>query len=156
VKALVLVLAAVALVSLGARALRAGGDDPHERWARGDCGECHRDDAVAGAHPAYHTEPGWDVVHGRSPQARPERCLSCHQADECRDCHARPPDTHTAGFRRPAGAGDDARRHAILGRLRPSACATCHVDVVTECDACHSPRQSAAWAEDTRWLEVLR
>ncbi len=157
-KGLALILAAVLLVVMGARALRAGGDHPPlpaERWARGDCAQCHQDDAIAGAHPQYHADPAWATTHGRAPQARPERCLSCHTVDECRDCHALPPDTHTEGFRRPIGGDDDARRHALLGRLRPSACATCHTDVVTECAGCHAPRQSAAWTQDTPWQEVL-
>lgn len=143
---LLFALAGAALVAVAA-ARRAPPEAPHERWARGDCAACHADPERADGAPAYHGEPGWAVVHGRTDGAGAPRCLQCHTVDRCRDCHARAPDTHTPGFVNPADAGEDARRHAVLGRLRPSACLTCHTRPVADCVGCHVVAEVQDWAE---------
>jgi len=154
-----LVVGVIVFVTV-AQARRDRGQAPHERFARGECADCHADaqDRPTGA-PRYHDPPGWDAVHGRDDRAAPARCQGCHAPDSCRACHRRPPETHTAAFVRPAEVGPGARQHALLGRLRPEACATCHVEVVSSCVECHTVDEATRWSEATapqraRWAPV--
>ncbi len=141
---LVLALAAVIAVASGRRPEAA---PPHQQWARGECADCHVDaDAPSGA-PAHHLDPLWSITHGRQEGAAPTRCLQCHTAKACRDCHQRRPESHTFGFMRPHTAAD-ARRHALLGRLRPSSCMLCHSAPARDCVGCHTATEARGWAEE--------
>lgn len=142
-----LVAAVVVFVAV-AQARREPGEDPHTRFARGECADCHAEveGGTAGA-PRYHEDPAWLAVHGRGDRVSPARCQGCHAPDACRECHQRPPDTHTAAFVRPEVGGPGARRHAMLGGLRPEGCATCHDQIVSSCVGCHTVDESRAWAE---------
>ena len=118
------------------------GSDPHELWARGDCASCH-DEA-----PRHHLEQRWELVHGRAEEGR--ACASCHDGSSCTGCHGRPPSSHDSAFRSP---GDGDGRHALLGRLGPSACGACHKRFASDCAPCHLLAELEPWQE--RADEVL-
>jgi hypothetical protein len=165
-----LVLAVLGTAVTGAYAWWIAADDPHasletrelapDWWLRGECEECHapgRDGATAA--PGFHTGQFRRFTHGRDPGLEPWRCGKCHTTAGCKDCHATAPPSHTPGFRRP-GEGLDARRHAMLGRLRPSSCMTCHRSFAESCGECHTANELADWSLDARrelqrWPEFL-
>lgn len=130
-----------------ALANRTPGAASHVRFAQGDCAECHESGSLSGA-PADHQSAGWPVQHGRGDAAVAERCGGCHSVDTCRDCHTRPPATHTLGFRRPDRGGPGARQHAILGRLRSLTCVNCHTDAPVRCASCHRVDEARGWVRD--------
>lgn len=161
--ALLTLLAATA-VTLGLYAFWSVLDNPHAHldqaslapdwWREGTCEKCHSPEGDAGsAAPRYHDEQFRQFTHGRTGMSQ-ERCLKCHSEDGCRDCHARAPQTHTAGFRKPAALAPDAQRHAVLARIRPSACMSCHGNFNALCGNCHTSRETEAWGEAAR--EPLR
>ena len=137
-------------------------DPAHEQWSAGkSCSECHQDleGSAAPAAPRYHGEDSWRYVHGRTREPDSQRCFSCHTAQACESCHQIAPDSHTQSFRRPASATNDARRHALLGRLRPSSCMACHRSLPQDCSDCHVPSEIQAWTRDgaeslSRWPEL--
>lgn len=129
-------------------------DPTHARFASGECASCHD------TGPKYHGATTWPVTHGRSPFAIEDRCQRCHAAEVCTACHGLAPATHTIGFREPSGDDRDATRHALLARVRPSACLVCHADVATDCGRCHGLADLAPIVERglrdlDRWKEVL-
>ena len=136
------------LASAYGGALRAGAA-PHERWATGECATCHAagDDAVAVEVPADHEQAMFLATHGRADATGTARCTSCHAPSACRDCHAAPPGSHTAGFTRPSGHDAGGLRHAMLGRLRPSSCLSCHRAPVVQCATCHAADEVRAWID---------
>ncbi len=144
-------------------------EDVHEWRKRGECRDCHADQATApataGIEPliaasAYHTEQFRRYTHGRRGELNPAGCVACHERQACASCHAVRPESHTPDFVAPTGGSDGTDRHTLLGRLRPSACLTCHGSFVSACSECHSPAevlpwQSAAQDELQRWSSVL-
>lgn len=152
-----LALLAACAVTLGLYAFWALADDPHAHldqsalapdwWRKGECEKCHspEGDAESSA-PRYHTGQFCLYTHGRTDMTE-DRCLKCHSAQGCRDCHSRAPQTHTTGFRKPTALAPDAQRHAVLARIRPSACMACHSNFNAMCGACHTRPETDAWAE---------
>jgi len=114
----------------------------HDQWSAGDCASCHEDDP-----PDAHTQTRWDVQHGRAPGATPDRCVSCHPSEDCTTCHQLSPTSHTPGFVRPGAQGPEHQLHATLGRVRPSACATCHDPLTEHCTACHELTEVWPWQQ---------
>ena len=82
-----------------------------------------------------------------------DRCFTCHSARSCRDCHARAPTTHTPGFVAPGQTNVDATAHAMLGRLHPTSCLTCHRELTAECTTCHPVAE--VWSWEGRAREAL-
>ncbi len=144
----------VALAGLLTTADCVSEEPAHDLWERGECSSCHEEA------PRYHLESRWDVLHGRLEPALSDRCETCHEGGFCVDCHAQAPDTHTAAFTRPGTRSDDGALHALLGRLRPSACAACHDRLAADCGSCHLQPEIAAWdrqavEELSRWAPLL-
>lgn len=137
-------------------------------WKKGQCQECHQplgkgSEAVLEPQPAspphYHADPDWAVTHGRGLRATESRCLSCHQVQNCRSCHATRPDTHSRDFVSPRGDTPGVRCHAALGRARPSACLTCHGSFTVSCSSCHTaselePLREKAERDLERWVRL--
>ena len=124
----------------------------HERLDQGECASCHED-----AGPVSHDAETWALDHGRAEPWLVRACASCHAPDDCQACHVRAPSTHTVGFRRPGGGGDagDGDRHAVLGRLAPSTCLTCHSQgFAASCASCHTLLEVEPWEAEAR--RVLR
>ena len=128
-------------------------------WEEGRCKDCHQQlkpaqrlalDRQPSAPPRYHCDPAWPLTHGRKSVSSEDRCLACHRVETCRSCHATRPDTHTRDFVCPRGDGPGLQRHVLLARARPSACMMCHVNLVTACAACHTPREMEPLADEAR------
>ncbi len=123
----------------------------HRLWSDGkSCSECHQDTegSVAPAAPQYHADSSWRYVHGRTREAESQRCFTCHAVRDCESCHQTPPDSHTQSFRQPTGGTRDARRHALLGRLRPSSCMACHRSLPQDCATCHELSEILTWTRE--------
>ena len=133
---------------------RAVGADPHTRWRRGECTECHRpldtlasSSAPASAPPRYHREDGWALTHGRRSDAQPAKCLTCHGKQVCKACHDRAPSSHVTDFKTPRGRNSASVAHAVLARIRPSACLICHGRFADQCTGCHSIKSLEEWSQ---------
>lgn len=96
---------------------------------RDTCSECHSRWA-----PRDHTLSFKDEDHGRESMVDRERCATCHTADFCTACHARPPRSHQplAEFRRGG--------HADAARFLLQTCFACHTFEST-CSDCHRGRR---------------
>lgn len=137
-------------------------------WQRGKCSDCHREEQdgetsefhVAGAEPTSHKNPCWLQVHGRATASSEARCFVCHSTAGCQSCHNHAPATHTAGFLHPSSGSQDANRHVLLVRLRPSSCLVCHGNFVSTCGQCHAPGelhecQQQALADLQHWPTLM-
>lgn len=155
-----LLLIAAGVLTTSATAIWYATQDPHHNlveselapqwWTQGKCRECHSADGAQGSKaPAYHSAQFRQFTHGRS-ELKEDRCLKCHNVQGCRDCHALAPQNHTADFRKPGSDTDEASRHPLLARLRPSACLTCHGNFNVSCGRCHNRAESDAWTEEAR------
>lgn len=121
----------------------------HQRWEEGQCAHCHGHSAggtveVTGV-PRFHEEAFRRFTHGRESDIEPRRCFACHSEERCQECHDMAPPSHTSGFRAPEGSSDDALRHVMLGRLRPSSCLRCHGSFVQDCSRCHGLDRLREW-----------
>ncbi len=140
-------IAIALLLAMAVFALRTRGTPPpptHDMFAQGDCAECHEQA------PAYHLVENWAFTHGRAHQGLEESCEACHSAQSCNQCHDRAPVTHTPDFRNPGTDTVDAERHAVVARVRPSACGGCHQSLAEDCTKCHTLGEVDAWSERAR------
>ncbi len=140
-----LAVAVATLVVLGVWLRPEAQTRAHDRWVAGECASCHDEP------PTTHQDPAWSLSHGRL--GHEDRCFTCHSARSCRDCHARAPTTHTPGFVAPGQANVDATAHAMLGRLHPTSCLTCHRELTAECTTCHPVAE--VWSWEGRAREAL-
>jgi hypothetical protein len=84
-----------------------------------------RDDVWGAAHDLNFVED-----HKGIAKANPGLCKSCHDEDDCQDCHT--------GVLRPMRihAGDYLTTHAMDARARTQDCQSCH-RLQSDCNACH-------------------
>lgn len=79
--------------------------------------------------------------HGGISKANPRLCESCHEHDDCLDCHAgvlRPMRIHNADY---------LSTHALDARSKTQDCGTCH-RMQSDCIACHE-RTGVGQGEDS-------
>ncbi|MBI4821408.1 MAG: hypothetical protein HY791_34430 [Deltaproteobacteria bacterium] len=130
-------------------------EDAHRWWQDGRCERCHHDSqesTPARTKPAFHDEQFRLYSHGRQTQtlgSDPVGCPNCHEPRLCDECHDGAPTSHSFEFRDPAVGGRGAARHAVLGRLRPHGCLTCH-ERVESCESCHPRREIIRWFREGR------
>ena len=155
---LLLMIIAAGAITTTAFAFWTATNDPHasmnlrqlspQWWQRGECQSCHNTGGEAGSSaPRYHSTQFRQFTHGREPGSNPESCFQCHTVNACQTCHSSPPANHNLGFKRPGGGDTDARRHALLARLRPSACMVCHGNFNQLCVECHNRTEAEPWAK---------
>ncbi len=77
----------------------------------------------------------WKRRHGTLAAIDRDSCTSCHQKNECSDCHMRRdnmnPKVHRPNFR---------YSHAIKARMNPASCTTCH-RYQSFCTDCHTGKR---------------
>jgi hypothetical protein len=113
----------------------------HEQKAPGktSCETCHKE-TRKDVMPAFHKEPGFLTMHGKSApkgwrQGKGEMCAICHEVPQgCTSCHqqTKPQSHREAAWDRLHGQGE------LLGREKPFSdlsCSLCHEQKA--CSACH-------------------
>lgn len=146
-------------------------DDVHKSRVEGECADCHSDlefvesKVVPGKTPMIpppksHTEQFLRFTHGKSEKLGSHSCAACHEAQECTDCHAIMPESHSADFVHPRSDSIGTQRHIALGRADITACYTCHRDLNQTCTTCHDLSETSQWQskaseEITRWKDIL-
>lgn len=130
-------------------------NDVHEWRHAGACLDCHSKqndiDLKEGwtiPPPQSHDERFRRYTHGRGTGFSVQRCAACHRANECSDCHAQLPESHTADFVRPHGIGME--RHILLATIRPATCLACHESFVHACVGCHTAAEVSPWEQQAR------
>ncbi len=127
--------------------------DVHQWIHNGKCLECHSkheyiDDVKLGLNippSKYHTEQFRKYTHGKKAFLSIQSCSTCHEKNECLDCHNSLPDSHTRDFVKPDGVGME--RHIMLAKLGISSCLTCHNSFINDCTSCHTPSEVKPWEE---------
>ncbi len=142
----------------------AGQKYARSQWTEGRCVECHSANADQPSdswiQPQFHTASFRRFTHGRIEGEPGGKCFTCHSPKSCRSCHERAPDSHTEGFVRPYRDSRARSQHALLGKIRPGACAVCHQDLLGDCSDCHTPAETLDWRSDAenhlnRWPSLF-
>ncbi len=125
-------------------------NDVHAWRHAGACLDCHAKQGDAEPKdgwtitpPDSHSEQFRRYTHGRGEGFSYRRCAACHREQECGDCHARLPESHTTDFVRPRGSGME--RHILLATIRPATCLACHASFAADCVDCHTASELQPW-----------
>jgi hypothetical protein len=121
-----------------------------QEWEARQCAPCHQ------VRDLRHTQPltflrhdaGFMRHHGQMAGEDQRLCLSCHEQQDCNDCHDTSQEL-TRERRRPEKidstslhGGGFLVRHALEAQSEPTRCARCHAPET--CDSCHRERGVSA------------
>jgi hypothetical protein len=143
----------------------------HKSRVEGECADCHsgldyvEKKVVPGKTrmippPKNHTDKFVRFTHGKTRSLESQSCSACHQKQECVNCHASLPESHSSDFVSPYSDTDGAQRHIALGRADITSCFACHRNFSQECSTCHEYGETRQWQSTSeealqRWKTIL-
>ncbi|MCO4780857.1 MAG: hypothetical protein KC646_00930 [Candidatus Cloacimonetes bacterium] len=119
-------------------------------WNNSQCMECHQDKTSLNnfnkkEHPKFHSDLFVEYTHGKLETNSPQKCLNCHKAQSCKDCHSTAPKNHTQLFKSPQLNHFASNQHILLGRMNKQSCLSCHQNYVAQCSNCHEIKELQQW-----------